>query len=126
MYSVIIENIREKDYFTEKIVDACLCNTVPIYWGAPNISDYFDHRGMIICSNESDIINALETITIDDYHSKLKWILKNKVNAINHANLYGSCIRNYIKIIVIVYSFVQSYAILQHFLLCSLRVFAKT
>jgi hypothetical protein len=42
---------------------------------------------MIICSNESDIINALETITIDDYHSKLKWILKNKVNAINHANL---------------------------------------
>jgi len=87
MYSVIIENIREKDYFTEKIVDACLCNTVPIYWGAPNISDYFDHRGMIICSNESDIINALETITIDDYHSKLKWILKNKVNAINHANL---------------------------------------
>ena len=88
MYSVIIENVKEKDYFTEKIVDSCLCNTVPIYWGAPNISDYFDHRGMIICSNESDIINALKTISIDDYQSKLKWIKKNKINAINHADLF--------------------------------------
>ena len=88
MYSVIIENIKEKDYFTEKIVDACLCNTVPIYWGAPNISDYFDPRGMIICSNKSDIINALRTISIEDYQSKLKWISKNKVNAINHADYF--------------------------------------
>ena len=41
-YSIIIENSSEDNYFTEKLVDACLLETVPIYWGAPNISEYFD------------------------------------------------------------------------------------
>ena len=40
-YSIIIENSSEVNYFTEKLIDACLLETVPIYWGAPNISEYF-------------------------------------------------------------------------------------
>jgi len=29
-YSVVIENVREPGYFSEKLVDALLCGTVPI------------------------------------------------------------------------------------------------
>lgn len=43
-YSIAIENCNEKNYITEKFADCVLCNTIPIYNGAPNISDVYDDR----------------------------------------------------------------------------------
>ncbi len=43
-YSIAIENSNEKNYITEKFVDCVLCNTTPIYNGAPNISEVYDQR----------------------------------------------------------------------------------
>lgn len=40
-YSLCIENCSIKNYFTEKITDAILCWTIPIYYGCTNIQDYF-------------------------------------------------------------------------------------
>lgn len=40
-YSLCLENGRERNYYTEKIVDAWLSWTVPIYWGCPNLTDYY-------------------------------------------------------------------------------------
>ena len=47
-YSVAIENSRHDHYWTEKIADCFLAGTVPIYWGAPNIRDYFPADAMIV------------------------------------------------------------------------------
>ncbi|WP_158799611.1 glycosyltransferase family 10 domain-containing protein [Pedobacter sp. L105] len=43
-YSIAIENSNEKNYISEKFVDCVLCNTIPIYNGAPNVSDVYDDR----------------------------------------------------------------------------------
>ena len=86
-YSIVIENSSEQDYFTEKLVDACLLETIPIYWGAPNISKYFDIRGFIVCNSSDEIENALKNLSIRDYNRKIKWIKKNKEIALYHANL---------------------------------------
>ncbi|MBB5637818.1 hypothetical protein HDF26_000853 [Pedobacter cryoconitis] len=43
-YSIAIENSNEKNYITEKFVDCVLCNTTPIYNGAPNLADVYDSR----------------------------------------------------------------------------------
>ena len=40
-YSIACENSSIKNYFTEKISDCFLTWTKPLYWGCPNISDYF-------------------------------------------------------------------------------------
>jgi hypothetical protein len=40
-YSLCIENCSIKNYFTEKITDALLCWTIPVYYGCTNIQDYF-------------------------------------------------------------------------------------
>lgn len=61
-YSVIIENARERHYFSEKLIDAFLCRTIPIYWGAPNVGDVFDTAGMILCADEEQIIAALRQV----------------------------------------------------------------
>tara|TARA_B110000305_G_scaffold239701_1_gene308241 strand:- start:278 stop:1171 length:894 start_codon:yes stop_codon:yes gene_type:complete len=85
-YSIVIENSSELNYFTEKIIDACLLETVPIYWGSPNISEYFDERGFIICKDLAEIKNALNKISISDYESRMEWIKKNKEVALYHAD----------------------------------------
>jgi hypothetical protein len=40
-FHVSLENSQEPDYWTEKLGDAYLGLAVPIYWGCPNIRDYF-------------------------------------------------------------------------------------
>lgn len=70
-YSVVIENVRERNCFTEKLIDAVLCRTVPIYWGCPNIGDFIDTSGMILCQGEADIRAALCAMSQEDYAARL-------------------------------------------------------
>lgn len=69
-YSVVIENVREKNYFTEKLVDAILCKTVPIYWGCPNIAEFIDTDGMIICESAEEIMAAMAAMSEEDYAAR--------------------------------------------------------
>lgn len=85
-YSVIIENVRETSYFTEKLIDCLLCDTVPIYWGAPDIEAFFDPRGMMICQSLEDIQSAIRSVSEADYRSRLEFIAKNKDKASHYAN----------------------------------------
>lgn len=40
-FHVALENSRHKDYFTEKLLDPLIAGSFPIYYGCPNIADYF-------------------------------------------------------------------------------------
>lgn len=43
-YSIAIENSNEKNYITEKFVDCAICDTIPIYCGAPNIAQVYNEK----------------------------------------------------------------------------------
>jgi len=47
-YSIAIENSSQKYYFTEKIIDCFLTWTMPIYWGCPNISEFFPENSYYV------------------------------------------------------------------------------
>ena len=87
-YSVVIENVRERNYFTEKLVDAILCKTVPIYWGCPNIGDFFDTEGMILCDGASDIQTALRAMTTADYAARAPLIEAQRGRADHYGDFY--------------------------------------
>lgn len=70
-YSVVIENVREKNYFSEKLMDAVLCNTVPIYWGCPNLDRFMDPDGIIQCSSEADVRAAILATSEADFADRL-------------------------------------------------------
>jgi hypothetical protein len=70
-YSVVIENVREPNYFSEKLVDAVLCDTVPIYWGCPNLERFMDPSGIIQCQNLGDIQAALAGMSDADWQARL-------------------------------------------------------
>ena len=69
-YSVIIENVQEPDYFTEKLLDCFICGTIPVYWGAPNISQYFNVDGMVICNDLAELQGAIEVLLEGNVGSK--------------------------------------------------------
>lgn len=55
-FSICIENIKRKNYFSEKFTDAILCWTIPIYYGCPNILDFFPKDAFYIINiNEENI-----------------------------------------------------------------------
>ena len=68
-YTLAIENYSNADYWTEKIADAFLCYTMPIYYGCKNIEDFFPKGSFI----KIDINKQEEAIEI------MKDALKNKL-----------------------------------------------
>ncbi len=70
-YSIVIENVRERNYFSEKLIDAILCRTVPIYWGCPNIGDFMDTSGMVICETEAEVRTAVQGMSAENYSERL-------------------------------------------------------
>ena len=77
MFSIVIENTAEHDYFSEKIIDCFATMTVPIYFGCMNIGEYFDLSGIIIINNLGDLKSILKNLTVDDYNKKINSIIKN-------------------------------------------------
>jgi hypothetical protein len=98
-FHLCIENSRQTNYFTEKIIDCFQTMTVPIYWGAPNIHEFFDINGIIVLdsNNVDDIFNTINSIDLvafykqnissiqDNFHSSLKYIdyISNVIDIIN-------------------------------------------
>jgi Glycosyltransferase family 10 (fucosyltransferase) C-term len=62
-YSIAIENSALPGYFTEKLTECYLAHTFPVYFGAPDITDYFDSASLL-------------TINIEDYRTSIHLIEK--------------------------------------------------
>lgn len=84
--SIAIENSSQKNYFTEKLIDCFVCNTLPIYWGCPNIFDFFPEKSIRKISNEDsidEIINKInEPISYDEIEAlkTAKYLVMYKYN----------------------------------------------
>ena len=84
MFHIAVENSRNLNYYTDKIVDCFATKTIPIYWGAPNIGDYFNKDGIITFENEDDLIDILNNLTEKDYKNKLEAVEENYILALNN------------------------------------------
>lgn len=80
-FSISIMNSKVDNFFTEILVDNFMVGTVPIFWGCPNIGDYFDINGIITFDTIDELDDILETLTIDKYLDKLDYIKNNLILA---------------------------------------------
>lgn len=69
-FSFAFENDNYDSAFCEKLTDCFATGTIPIFWGNPNISDFFDTDGIIIFDSNLDINSLNEEL----YLSKMKSI----------------------------------------------------
>lgn len=77
MFHIAIENSQVRNYFSEKIIDCFMSYTIPIYWGCPNIGDYFNTEGIITFENEQELESILNSLTPETYFQKQDAILDN-------------------------------------------------
>ncbi len=80
-YSIAIENSVVPGYFTEKISECFLSLTVPIYYGCPDISDYFDSNSFyqIDINDYKKSISFVEQIIEEDrYEDQLSLLVQQK------------------------------------------------
>lgn len=77
MFSVAIENGVNTNYFTEKLTDCFLTGTIPIYYGCPNIKDFFYHEGIITFSTIQELNSIIDNLTPELYYSKLEAAITN-------------------------------------------------
>ena len=73
MFSIVVENAKYDNFFTEKILDCFAMGTIPIYWGTDTIDTYFNTEG-IIKLTEDFKVNSLSK---DLYDSKLEAVKDN-------------------------------------------------
>ena len=90
-YNIVLENSRETDYWSEKLADAYLGWSYPLYWGCPNLADYFpadafqtlpegDYDGMA-----KTIDKVLDT---DPYENKSAAIFEARRRVLNDQNFF--------------------------------------
>lgn len=73
MFSFVVENDKYSTYYTEKLTDCFMTGTVPVYWGTPDIGEYFDVEGMVMITPNFD----LTSLTPKLYESKIQAIINN-------------------------------------------------
>lgn len=90
-YSLCIENCCKKNYFTEKFTDAILCWTIPIYYGCPNISQYFpDDCYYVVDINKKDCLEKIINIINKPITEKnIEALNKARVLILNKYNIWS-------------------------------------
>ena len=76
-YSICVMNTNVNNYFTEILIDPISLGCVPILWGCPNISEYFNTDGIITFNTLEELDNILYNISLDDYNNRKKAIEEN-------------------------------------------------
>jgi hypothetical protein len=85
-YTFNAESCDNANYFTEKIIDAILSETLIFYWGCPNISDYLDTRAFIILDLdkfEASTELIINSMINNEYENRLPFIKAEKQKIIN-------------------------------------------
>ena len=88
-YNMMAENCQEVDYFTEKILDPILCETLCFYWGCPNVKSYLHPKSYIdldFSRPKLAIQTIVNSINNDEYSKRLKYIKESKRKIIYELN----------------------------------------
>ncbi len=95
-YTLVLENQSSPNVITEKIFDAYLGLAFPIYWGAPNIGDYFPERSLValdIKDLRRSIFVIEDLLARDPYESVHSELLNAKDRVVNELNFINRILR---------------------------------
>lgn len=97
-FSIVIENGRIEGYFSEKLIDSLITCTIPLYWGDPNINNFFDMNGIIEFNDIEELKNIINNLNFEEYYEKSKEAIifnakKAKMFVSTDENFYSSIIK---------------------------------
>ena len=90
-YTFIAENCDIENYFTEKIIDAILGESLCFYWGCSNLENFIDSRAFVrlnLDDFESSKQVVLSAIKCNLYEQRLSFIKTEKLKILNRYNFF--------------------------------------
>jgi hypothetical protein len=64
-FTICFENSQVDYYFTEKLLNAYVAGTVPIYWGCKQIPEFINTRAIILVDDYQDAVNKIRLLDND-------------------------------------------------------------
>jgi GR25 family glycosyltransferase involved in LPS biosynthesis len=95
-YCLDAENNSAPNYYTEKIVDCLLAETLCFYWGCPNLDSFFDPRAFIrleLEDFEADLARIREAIASDQWSKRLPYIREEKRRVLEEYQFFPTLAR---------------------------------
>lgn len=86
-FNIAFENSSVRGYTTEKIMDAMVANTLPIYWGNPWVGRDFNERSFVNVNSFSSLEEAVEHIVELDNDDEL-YLKKMKEPWVNDSSIF--------------------------------------
>ncbi|MDX1383518.1 MAG: glycosyltransferase family 10 [Thermoanaerobaculia bacterium] len=77
MFQIVVENVILDSYFTEKLIDAFLAGTIPIYRGTRRAADFFDAEGILFYSTTEELLAILRDLSPAEYQRRLPHVRRN-------------------------------------------------
>jgi hypothetical protein len=98
-YSIAIENTNQLNYASEKLFDCFINNTVPLYYGCPNVGEIYNPKSFETINIEDDNIVQIikdkirtESVNYKEQILQSKEIYFNKFNIFNlMENIINEC-----------------------------------
>jgi hypothetical protein len=91
-YHLVLENSVQKDYWSEKLADAFLGFSFPIYYGCPNIYDYFSQDSLCVIDIDNidqAVIILQDIIESDTYDNSIQIIDLSRKQVLNQYNIFN-------------------------------------
>ena len=96
-FSITIHNCKVDDFYTEALVDCFLAGTIPIFWGCPNIENYFDAKGIIQFNTIQELEEILKNLSFEMYKNMIPHIKNNFEIAKKHQEIQDDQVFKIIK-----------------------------
>lgn len=90
------ENNAAPNFYTEKILDCLLAETLCFYWGCPNLDSFFDPRAFIrleLEDFEADLARIREAIAADEWSARLPHIRAEKRRILDEYQFFPTLAR---------------------------------
>lgn len=101
MYHIAIDSFSRDNFFSEKLIDCFITNTIPIYWGCTNIDKFFNPKGIIQVSGVDEIINECNRLTPEHYQEiKESGVIEENYQRALEYNDYEKCLKKAVNDII--------------------------
>ena len=87
-YFITPQNASQDNWFDDKIIDALIAKTIPLYWGCPNIGDFFNVDGILRFRTYDELIYLLNGLTPDYYERHFDAVQDNFERAMKYPHIW--------------------------------------
>jgi hypothetical protein len=100
-FVITMENTKIGHYITEKIINGFKAGIIPIYWGSPYVSKYFNSKRFIILEDTSDtaidaVIDRMMNMSDEEYFK----IVNEPIFNIDTEDVYKNAVDNIKKLVL--------------------------